>query len=68
MIALGWVVGLVGGRLVGRAVIKSVGVCLLWGRDLARGRADPAGVPNRTVRRKQTAQTANGARLRRADP
>jgi hypothetical protein len=64
VIAVGWVGGLVGGWLVVRAVIKSVALCLLWGRDLARGRADPTGFPNRTVRGKQTAQTANAVRLR----
>jgi hypothetical protein len=52
------------GRLVGRSVIKFVSVRPLRGRDLAKGRADPRGSPNSTVRGKQTAQTANAVRLR----
>lgn len=66
--SLGGVGGLVGGWLVGRAVIKSVSVRPLRGRDLARGRADPRGTPYRTVRGKQTAQTAQTAHVRAEDP
>ena len=68
VVALGLVGGLVGGRLVGRSVIKSVSVRPLRGRNLARGGADPRGSSSRTVRGKQTAQTANAVRLRRTDP
>jgi hypothetical protein len=64
VVALGLVGGRFGGRLVGRAVIKSVSARPLRGRNLAKGRADPSGFPNRTVRGKQTAQTANAVRLR----
>ena len=64
------------GRWIGSRLVRLVGglgllirwCLLLWGRDLAKGRAYPAGIPNRTVRAKQTAQTANGLRLRREDP
>ena len=57
VVALGWV-----GRWIG--VIKSLSVRQLRGRYLARGGADPSGFPNRTVRGKQTAQTAQAVRLR----
>lgn len=59
-----WVGSLVGGWLVVRAVIKSVSVRPLRGRNLARGGADPSKISNSTVRGKQTAQTAQAVRLR----
>ena len=64
------------GRRIGSRLVRLVGglgllirwALMLWGRDLAKGRAIPAGFTNGTVRGKQTAQTANGLRLRREDP